>query len=85
MSFPVRLVSRVGVFYLSKCKVLTIRNRSSALVALSLQDFLKYWDILCFVEAAIYSADEENEKMAGQGCYQQDHVFKGSASQRTWH
>lgn len=42
------------------------------------QDFLKYWDILCFVEAAIYSIDEENEQLAGAGALPKDHSFKGA-------
>lgn len=29
------------------------------------QDFFKYWDILVFVEAVIYTLDEINEKIAG--------------------
>lgn len=31
------------------------------------EDFFKYWDVLVFVEAAIYEMDEENEVLASQG------------------
>lgn len=31
------------------------------------QDFFKFFDILVYVEATIYSMDEENERLAGAG------------------
>lgn len=33
----------------------------------ALQDFLRWWDVLVFVEGAIYQIDEENEGMAKRG------------------
>jgi hypothetical protein len=35
--------------------------------SLELKDFLKYWDVLVFVEGAIYQADEDNEAAAFRG------------------
>ena len=43
---------------------------------LGVQDFLKHWDILCFVEAAIYKIDEENELLASS-CSNHEHTFEG--------
>ncbi len=34
---------------------------------LALQDFLRWWDILVFVEGTIYQIDEENEELAAEG------------------
>lgn len=44
---------------------------------LKLEDFFKYWDVLCFVEAAIYSMDEENEALASAGSAIQDVQLTG--------
>ena len=44
----------------------------------SQQDFLKYWDILVFVEATIYEMDEENEALSQAGGTNPDHNFLGT-------
>ena len=42
-----------------------------------MQDFFKVWDVLVFVEAAIYEMDEENEALALAGNAAPEVTFKG--------
>ena len=44
---------------------------------LGVEAFFKFWDVLCYVEAAIYSMDEENEALAAAGSSSQDLGFTG--------
>ena len=44
---------------------------------LGVEDFFKFWDVLCYVEAAIYSMDEENEALAAAGITSQDLELTG--------
>lgn len=41
------------------------------------QDFLKYWDILVFVESTIYDMDEQNEALARDGVNSTAWTFQG--------
>jgi hypothetical protein len=47
---------------------------------LTVEGFFKYWDVLCYVEAAIYGMDEENEALASAGSISPDVKLKGLRS-----
>ena len=56
-----------------RCKI----DGVSRLTSHSVQDFFKVWDVLVFVEAAIYEMDEENEALALAGSEAPEVTFQG--------